>query len=234
MTLGDKLKELRERAGLSAEKLGFKAEISGSYIRRIEKGERKTVTLETAKRLAQALNVDPREFMDMGSELEELSRSSNELYSQLRDAIIRENISSDVIQEAEEHIESIENEVCFVPVVGAVPCGKLDLRDESDINEYIPMPKEIIKGKQVFAVKATGDSLTGDGISTGDTLIIERNPEIVDGKIYIVCVDSEVTAKHVYRHDGSVCLKSSNPNYPDLFVSRGDIQGRLIASIKLW
>jgi transcriptional regulator with XRE-family HTH domain len=57
-----RLRTLRTQAGLSAEKLGRRADISMHAILRIEQG-RANPTLRTLRKLASALNVSPDELM---------------------------------------------------------------------------------------------------------------------------------------------------------------------------
>ena len=54
---GKRLRELREKQGLSQEKLAFRVELSREYISRIEGGKR-NVSLEVIEKLATALDVD--------------------------------------------------------------------------------------------------------------------------------------------------------------------------------
>ncbi|PIP31097.1 transcriptional regulator [bacterium (Candidatus Howlettbacteria) CG_4_10_14_3_um_filter_37_10] len=60
---GKKLKELRTQAGLSQEKLGFKAELHRTYIGAIERGEQ-NVSVDNIYKLAKALKVSPKEFFE--------------------------------------------------------------------------------------------------------------------------------------------------------------------------
>ncbi|WP_432059473.1 helix-turn-helix domain-containing protein [Streptomyces sp. S1] len=55
--LGDRLREIRKRRGLSQRELSGLSGVSLSLIRKLEQGERDATRLETARRLAQALKV---------------------------------------------------------------------------------------------------------------------------------------------------------------------------------
>ncbi len=60
--LGQKIKELRLKAGISQEKLATKAKLHRTYMSDIERGER-NVSVENIKKIADALNVDPNELL---------------------------------------------------------------------------------------------------------------------------------------------------------------------------
>lgn len=64
MNVGEKLKQLREARGLSPEKLGLLADMSGQYIRKLESRARESITLGTAQKLAKGLGVKPEVFFE--------------------------------------------------------------------------------------------------------------------------------------------------------------------------
>ena len=57
MTLGERLKRLRELAGLSQNELAKRARISRPIISALESDKQKSLTLDNARRLARALGV---------------------------------------------------------------------------------------------------------------------------------------------------------------------------------
>jgi transcriptional regulator with XRE-family HTH domain len=59
---GETLREHRQRAGLSQEKLAARADIDRTYVGGAERGER-NVALVNIVRLAEALNVPPAELL---------------------------------------------------------------------------------------------------------------------------------------------------------------------------
>ncbi|MBQ8791521.1 MAG: helix-turn-helix transcriptional regulator [Ruminiclostridium sp.] len=60
--VGDVIKELREKKGLSQEVVSGLADIGRTHLSAIERGERRP-TLETLFRLAQALDMKPSEIV---------------------------------------------------------------------------------------------------------------------------------------------------------------------------
>ncbi|MBD3581713.1 helix-turn-helix domain-containing protein [Flavobacterium selenitireducens] len=60
---GEKIKELRLKKGLSQEQLALIAEVDRTYIPDIEKG-RRNVSLVVIYKLAQALQVNIKDFFD--------------------------------------------------------------------------------------------------------------------------------------------------------------------------
>lgn len=64
---GERVKSIRLERGISQEQLGHLAELDRTYISGIERGVR-NVGLVNIVRLAKALEVDPRELLNFGSE----------------------------------------------------------------------------------------------------------------------------------------------------------------------
>lgn len=63
LTLGDKLKYLREQQGLSQGGLSKKSEVSVAEICRIEKGERQNPSINLLNKLLSALEVDTETYL---------------------------------------------------------------------------------------------------------------------------------------------------------------------------
>jgi transcriptional regulator with XRE-family HTH domain len=62
-TVGDNVRALREKAGLSQEDLAQRAGLHRTYVGSIERGER-NVSLENIERLATALRIKPSALLD--------------------------------------------------------------------------------------------------------------------------------------------------------------------------
>lgn len=58
-----KIKKLREKLGLSQEKLARLADVSNNTIINIESGKQQNPTIETVKKIAKALNVSIEELV---------------------------------------------------------------------------------------------------------------------------------------------------------------------------
>lgn len=63
--LGKMIRRLREKKGWSTQRLAEKANISGSYLNRIEVGERKRPTLIVLEDLANALEINITELLQL-------------------------------------------------------------------------------------------------------------------------------------------------------------------------
>lgn len=74
------------------------------------------------------------------------------------------------------------------------------------------------KPENLFTIAAVGDSMAPD-ILDGDSLTVHKQTNIVAGKPMVICYRGECFAKHLIRQvDGSVTIKSRNPDYRDVTI----------------
>lgn len=130
--------------------------------------------------------------------------------------------------------DDTREEVIHVPILGFVPCGTPFPSDESREGYYEVCASHVGNAKpdNLFAVRASGNSLIGDGIEDGDYLIVEKQAPLVNGKIYILRLGNEVVARHCYLDGNSMKLIASNGEYQDIKVKQVENLGRVILSGK--
>lgn len=74
----------------------------------------------------------------------------------------------------------------------------------------------------LFSIVATGDSMEPT-IPNGASLIVHRQAEIVSGRVHVLCRGDECYVKRLIRQmDGSILVKSENPDYKDVLISQDD------------
>lgn len=60
--LGDKIRKLRKRMGISQEELGFRSDLHRTYIGAIERSEQ-NVSIDNIHKIAKALKVSPKDLL---------------------------------------------------------------------------------------------------------------------------------------------------------------------------
>ena len=74
------------------------------------------------------------------------------------------------------------------PLTGGITCG-LPVEENPRVEEYIPLPTAIFGNKDMFILKAYGDSMTGVGISSGDYVVIQRQTYArPEGTMYLLLI----------------------------------------------
>ena len=105
------------------------------------------------------------------------------------------------------------------PVFGHIPAGPPQMFSPSEAESTTTLDELTLGFKPrtgCFALKVRGDSMRDAGILSGDTVIIEPNPEPRAGQIVAALIDGESTLKRLVKVQGRWYLKAENPAYPEL------------------
>ena len=88
------------------------------------------------------------------------------------------------------------------------------------IEAHLDLNTHLIKHPAAtFFVTASGDSMTGAGIASGDMLVVDRSLEATHGKIIIAAINGELTVKRLSRIEGTVQLMPENNLYPPIKIT---------------
>ena len=86
-----------------------------------------------------------------------------------------------------------------VPLMGRVTAGQPILAVQ-DIETYIPVPKSVSKGRELFALRVVGESMINAGIYDGDIIIVNRTPTADNGDIVVAMVEDEARGREDDNH----------------------------------
>ncbi|SIS97851.1 repressor LexA [Alicyclobacillus vulcanalis] len=119
-------------------------------------------------------------------------------------------------------------DVVLAPIVGRVTAG-LPIAALEDIEGYLPVPNDVAKGDEVFALRVVGDSMVNAGILDGDLAIVRRQTSADNGDIVVAMTEEdEATVKRFYREDGRVRLQPENDAMAPLYFPKVTILGKVI------
>lgn len=105
------------------------------------------------------------------------------------------------------------------------------------ITESIDLNRELIEHPaSTFYAKVVGDSMSGEGITEGDILVVDRSIEPEHGDLAVCCLDGEFTLKRLsFGAKGVVRLVPSNKKYNPIEVTDGSdfrVWGIVLYTIK--
>jgi repressor LexA len=129
----------------------------------------------------------------------------------------------------------------IVPVLGGIAAGEPlpVLSSETwayEAVENMSVPQELIRGKQVYALKVKGQSMIDALIGDGDIVLIEPAATADDGETVAVHLRNEqgVTLKRLYRDGKKIRLQPSNESLPPIFTEPEnlEIQGRVVGVLR--
>lgn len=123
-------------------------------------------------------------------------------------------------------------EVVNVPLIGTVAAG-VPLLAEENIENYYPIPVELLTNAETFMLNVKGNSMINAGIFDGDQLIVERCSTAYDGEIVVALVDDSATVKRFYKEDGYYRLQPENDEMEPIIVDHIKIIGKVIGLFRL-
>lgn len=107
--------------------------------------------------------------------------------------------------------EEIQNSTTInLPLVGNVSAG-MGMFAEENIEEFIPLPSNLVKGNDSFVLKVKGDSMINAGILDGDYVIVDKKNIANNNQIVVALMNNEsATIKRFFREDNKIKLQPEN------------------------
>ena len=118
-------------------------------------------------------------------------------------------------------------------VLGSVSCGMPQLEEEY-VEEYVSLPVSLFGEGEFFILRASGDSMIGAGINSGDMIVIRKQNTAAEGDIVVALVDNESTLKRFFLDTERRCVRlhPENQKYPDIYTQNCTVQGVAVHVIK--
>ena len=119
-------------------------------------------------------------------------------------------------------------------VLGSVSCGMPTARRKSILRNMFLLPVSLFGEGEFFILRASGDSMIGAGINSGDMIVIRKQNAASDGDIVVALVDNESTLKRFFLDTERRCVRlhPENPKYPDIYTQNCTVQGVAVHVIK--
>jgi repressor LexA len=119
--------------------------------------------------------------------------------------------------------------------------GRMLVSEESGAEEeHVPLPSQSVRRPDVFMLRVSGESMSGDDLYTGDHLIVDPHARFSDGDMVVVLDRGAVRVKRLWDDGSHVILESSNSEYEPIRLEKGKehlgdaiIQGKVIGRV-LW
>ena len=123
-------------------------------------------------------------------------------------------------------------EVVNVPVIGTVAAGTPILA-EQNIEDYLPIPAEMLPNKEVFMLKVKGNSMIEAGIYSGDKVIVAKQPDAENGDKVVALVDDSAIVKTFYKENGHFRLQPENSTMDPIILDHVEILGKVIGLFRM-
>ena len=213
MAFGETFKEIRLKNNDSLRGLGEKVELSFSYIDQIEKGIR-PINKDVLEKFIKVYPLHKRELEK----------------AYLND-VMPESLKGSTFNMEEQKVNTV-----ILPVYGKASAGNGYINLDQEIY-YFPIKRGDFSDRS-FLVEINGNSMEPT-LEDGDYALVDPdNIDYLKNKIYVVTFNDESFIKRIVIDDKSkiVMLKSDNPEYEDILITRDmqaylKIEGRVIQVI---
>lgn len=127
----------------------------------------------------------------------------------------------------------LADKITSIPLLGRIPAGGPMLAEEN-VEEWVTLPTELTKGKRdVFILRAQGDSMIGAGIFDGDLLIVQPQDTAENGDIVAALIGDDATVKRLIKRRDATYLKAENPKYSNIYPDeQWKVQGKVMAVVR--
>ncbi len=125
-----------------------------------------------------------------------------------------------------EPLDPSEELTVELPLLGLVSAGQPVVAVEE--RETLTVPARLVKrhaADRSFALYVRGDSMTDDGIDTGDLVVVEQRPTAENGETVVARIDGyQVTLKRFYREPEGIRLQPANDAMDPLVFEEGEVE----------
>src|SRR3989339_84544 len=119
-----------------------------------------------------------------------------------------------------------------IPLVGQIACGQ-PIEAIEDKEEVIKVAREQSLRGNLYALRAKGDSMIGDGIFDGDIIIAKKQESAENGDTVVAILDdNQATLKKFYLEDDKIKLQPANPEYKAIYRKEIEIRGVVVKIIR--
>lgn len=118
-----------------------------------------------------------------------------------------------------------------LPVLGKIAAGvPIEAIEDSETLDLLDL---VPRGREVYALRVSGESMIEDAIADGDIVLVERRAHAHNGETVVaVLPDGEATLKRFYREEGRIRLQPANASMAPLFVPDVEIRGVVIGVVR--
>lgn len=128
--------------------------------------------------------------------------------------------------------EIAEQEATLLPLVGLITAGA-PIEAIEDRSETIPVPTEIVGGKNSYVLKVQGDSMIESLIADGDYVVVEKTDYAKNGDTVVAMLeDGTATLKKFFKTRNLIRLQPANKKYKPLYTKNVIIQGKVLGIIR--
>ena len=110
------------------------------------------------------------------------------------------------------------SESVVLPLIGTVRAGLPQLAIE-EIEGHVVVDCSLVKAKESFLLRVTGDSMIEAHIVAGDLVVVRPQSTAENGEIVVALIDGEATLKRFFHEGDRIRLQPENANLQPIIVA---------------
>lgn len=137
------------------------------------------------------------------------------------------------IEICDDSFQMVRTEMVSLPIVGHVAAGTPILA-EQNIEEYFPVPAEVVPSGESFILNVKGDSMVNAGIFDGDRVFVNMCNTAENGEIVVAMIDDSATVKRFYKEKDHIRLQPENDTMDPIIVDDCQIIGKVFGIFRIY
>lgn len=137
------------------------------------------------------------------------------------------------IEICDDSFQMVRTEMVSIPVIGNVAAGQ-PIFAEENIQDYFPVPADMVPKGESFILNVRGDSMINAGILNGDRIFVHACNTAVNGSIVVALIEDSATVKTFYRENGHVRLQPENDSMEPIIVDDCQILGTVYGVFRFY
>ena len=135
------------------------------------------------------------------------------------------------IEICDDSFQMVRTEMVSLPVIGNVAAGQPILAEEN-IQDYFPVPADVVPKGESFILNVRGESMINAGIFNGDRVFVHAQNTAHNGEIVVALIDDSATVKTFYKEKGHFRLQPENSTMEPIIVTEAAILGKVISVVR--
>lgn len=137
------------------------------------------------------------------------------------------------IEICDDSFQIVRTEMVSLPVIGNVAAGQPILAEEN-IEDYFPVPADMVPRGESFILKVRGDSMINAGIFSGDRIFVNGCNTANNGDMVVAMIEDGATVKTFYKENGHIRLQPENDSMDPIIVDDCQIIGKVFGVFRFY
>ena len=137
------------------------------------------------------------------------------------------------IEICDDSFQIVRTEMVSLPVIGNVAAGQPILAEEN-IEDYFPVPADMVPKGESFILKVRGDSMINAGIFSGDRIFVNSCSTANNGDMVVAMIEDGATVKTFYKENGYIRLQPENDEMQPIIVENCQIVGKVFGVFRFY